>query len=86
MGVLPLELDPSVTAASLGLDGSELISITGIAEGELRPRGRAHVRAERADGRVVELDVAVRLDAPSEVEYYRHGGILRYVLRQLASS
>jgi aconitate hydratase len=85
MGVLPLELDPGVTVASLGLDGSESFDITGIGQGELRPRARARVRAEGADGRVTELEVLVRIDTASELEYFRHGGILRYVLRRLSA-
>ena len=86
MGILPLELGPGRELGSLGLDGSESFSITGIAGRELTPRGRAHVRAEGAAGRVVEFDARVRIDTAAEVDYYRHGGILRYVLRQLAAS
>jgi aconitate hydratase len=83
MGVLPLQFAEGKTAADYGLTGRERFSITGISRG-LRPRGKAHVRAERDDGRKVMFDVDVRLDTPIEVEYYRHGGILPYVLRQLA--
>jgi aconitate hydratase len=83
MGVLPLQFPEGKTAADYGLTGRERFSITGISRG-LRPRGKAQVRAERDDGRKVMFDVDVRLDTPIEVEYYRHGGILPYVLRQLA--
>jgi len=83
MGVLPLQFSEGKTAADYGLTGRERISITGISKG-LRPRARAQVRADRDDGRKVTFDVDIRLDTPIEVEYYRHGGILPYVLRQLA--
>jgi len=83
MGVLPLQFGEGKTAADYGLTGRERFTITGISKG-LRPRGKAQVRAERDDGRKVMFDVDVRLDTPIEVEYYRHGGILPYVLRQLA--
>ncbi|MBX6350482.1 MAG: aconitate hydratase AcnA [Clostridia bacterium] len=82
MGVLPLEFRPGDSAASLGLDGSERYSLTGIRE--LRPRGRVLVRAEREGGGAVEFETIARLDTPVELEYYRHGGILLYVLRRLA--
>ena len=78
MGVLPLEYEPGQSAESLGLTGSERISITGIAAG-LKPGQTLRVRADET-----EFVVRVRIDTPDEVEYYRHGGILKYVLRQLA--
>jgi len=83
MGVLPLQFSEGKSAADYGLTGRERFSITGIARG-LRPRAKAQVTAARDDGRKVTFDVDVRLDTPIEVEYYRHGGILPYVLRQLA--
>jgi aconitate hydratase A / 2-methylisocitrate dehydratase len=83
MGVLPLQFSEGKSAAAYELTGRERFSITGISRG-LRPRARAQVQAERDDGRKVMFDVDVRLDTPIEVEYYRHGGILPYVLRQLA--
>jgi aconitate hydratase len=83
MGVLPLQFSESKSASAYGLTGRERFSVTGISRG-LRPRARAQVQAERDDGRKVLFDVDVRLDTPIEVEYYRHGGILPYVLRQLA--
>ncbi len=85
MGVLPLQFAAGDSAASLGLDGHERYSVTGL--GALNhgttPKEVA-VRAEAEDGRVVEFGARVRIDTPMEAEYYRHGGILRYVLRQLA--
>ena len=83
MGVLPLQFVEGKTAAEYGLTGRERFTITGISKA-LRPRAKAQVRAERDDGWKVMFDVDVRLDTPIEVEYYRHGGILPYVLRQLA--
>ncbi|MGK2348073.1 aconitate hydratase AcnA [Actinomyces sp. W5033] len=85
MGVVPLQLPQGQTTASLGLDGTETFSIEGLTalnEG-LTPR-TVTVRAEKADGRVVSFDAVVRIDTPGEADYFRHGGILQYVLRQLA--
>ena len=82
MGVLPLEFMPGENAKTLGLDGSEVYDIIGISEG-LYPGKILTVRAKKSDGRVVEFKVKARLDTPIEVEYYKHGGILRYVLRKL---
>ena len=82
MGVLPLQLADGQTPEQLGLTGRETYQITGIAKG-LTPGGTVHVTAGRQDGGKAEFDVRVRLDTPIELEYYRHGGILQYVLRQL---
>ena len=79
MGVLPLEFPEGEDAAALGLDGSELYDISA-------PNGQAvAVRARRADGSVVEFAARSRIDTPKEREYFRHGGILPYVLRRLAA-
>ena len=86
MGVLPLQLAPGDSVASLGLDGTESFSITGLGafnEGSL-PK-ELTVVATRRDGTFVELRTRVRIDTPMEAEYFRHGGILHYVLRQLAA-
>ncbi len=82
MGILPLEFMPGENWRTLGLRGDEVYDILGIKEG-LYPRKKLTVRARRPDGEVVEFKVVARLDNPVEVEYYRHGGILKYVLRQL---
>ncbi|BAN90486.1 aconitate hydratase AcnA [Aeropyrum camini] len=82
MGVLPLEFMPGENAEKLGLDGSEEYDIIGIEEG-LHPGKILTVRARKSDGRVIEFKVKARLDTPIEVEYYKHGGILQYVLRKL---
>ena len=71
---------PGENAEKLGLDGSEVYDILGISEG-LYPGKILTVRARKEDGRVIEFKVKARLDTPIEVEYYKHGGILQYVLR-----
>ncbi|HEV1994612.1 MAG TPA: aconitate hydratase AcnA [Candidatus Acidoferrum sp.] len=81
MGVLPLEFAPGENRASLGLTGHELFSIEGVAA--LAPRKILRVRARSADGKETAFSVTARADTPEEVSYYRHGGILQYVLRQL---
>jgi aconitate hydratase len=82
MGVLPLQFPEGQSAASLGLSGREAFTLTGIAQG-LKPGGTVRVTATRQDGGTAAFDARVRLDTPIELEYYRHGGILPYVLRQL---
>ena len=87
MGVVPLQFPDGQSAESLGLDGTETFSITGLTvlnEGTT-PRTVA-VTAHKADGSAVSFDAVVRIDTPGEADYFRHGGILQYVLRQLASS
>jgi aconitate hydratase len=86
MGIAPLEFMGSDTVASLGLTGQEVIDIAGLAEGVgngFKSGREVTVRATAEDGKVTEFKVRVRLDTPQEVQYYRHGGILHYVLRQL---
>jgi aconitate hydratase len=83
MGVLPLCFLPGESAASLGLTGREVYEVTGVASG-LAPRAELSVRA-RADGAGERaFRVRVRIDTPNELDYYRHGGILPYVVRELA--
>ena len=84
MGVLPLQFPEGESYASLGLDGTETYDIAGIEalnDGET-PK-TVHVTATKADGTVVEFDAVVRIDTPGEADYYRNGGILQYVLRNL---
>jgi aconitate hydratase len=83
MGVLPLQFLGDDNADSLGLNGTETFHIGGIADG-LTPGCNLHVSATRDDGFKAEFDVLVRLDTPVDVEYFKHGGILQYVLRQLS--
>jgi aconitate hydratase len=91
MGVLPLQYLPSQTAESLGLDGTESFSITGVTElnNAVTPKTlkvvakpTAHSAAGKSE---VSFEVALRIDTPGEADYYRHGGILQYVLRSLVA-
>jgi len=84
MGVIPLQFPPGESAESLGLDGTETFDISGITalnDGQT-PR-TVHVTARKADGGAVEFDAVVRIDTPGEADYYRNGGILQYVLRNM---
>jgi len=88
MGLLPLEFRPGDTAATLGLTGAERYDVTGLAETLVDgfPLGKTvAVRATAADGTTREFQTTVRIDTPQELQYFRHGGILEYVLRQLAA-
>jgi aconitate hydratase len=85
MGILPLEFVHGATRTSLGLSGEEVYDITGVTE-RITPRSIMHVKASDVNGHVKTFEVRVRIDTPDEAEYYRHGGILQYVLRQLRSS
>jgi len=85
MGVLPLQFPDGVGVASLGLDGTETFDLVGLTGG-LRPRQETPLAIRRAGGRVEEIRVRVRIDTPIEVDYYRHGGILPFVLRQLVTA
>jgi len=83
MGVLPLQFREGTNAETLRLDGSEVFDITGLEGGEITPRKDLTLRVRRADGDEQEVPVTLRIDTPIEIEYYRHGGILPFVLRQL---
>ncbi|SHI59921.1 aconitase [Actinomyces denticolens] len=85
MGVVPLQFPAGQSAASLGLDGTESFSITGLTalNDGVTPRTVA-VRADRADGTATIFEAVVRIDTPGEADYFRNGGILQYVLRSLA--
>ena len=86
MGVLPLQFPEGESATSLGLDGTETFEITGVAElNEGRTPRMVKVSARKDSGDPVEFDAGVRIDTPGEAEYFRHGGILQYVLRSLLS-
>ena len=88
MGILPLQYRPGDTAESLGLTGEETIDVTGLAgtaEGERLPR-ELSVTATGPDGTSSAFTVTLRIDTPKEEDYYRHGGILLYVLRQLRAA
>jgi aconitate hydratase len=84
MGVLPLQFAEGVSRESLGLDGSEVFDLTGIAGG-ITPGMTVTLKATKADGAFVEAALKCRIDTAGEADYYRHGGILPYVLRSLAA-
>jgi aconitate hydratase len=85
MGILPLQYAAGQNRESLGLTGEETYAIVGIAA-KLEPGMTVTVSATDAKGKATTFDALVRIDTPDEAEYYRHGGILQYVLRQLAAS
>ena len=82
MGILPLQYNDGDTAESLGLSGREVFNIEGLGDGSAK---QVTVSAVAEDGSEKRFQARVRIDTPQEVEYYRHGGILQYVLRQLAA-
>jgi aconitate hydratase len=82
MGVLPLQFLPGENVASLGLTGTETFDITGIANG-LEPHEELTVVARADDGGEISFQVECRIDSDVEIEYYRHGGVLQYVLRRM---
>ena len=84
MGILPLQFKEGESVQSLGLTGLETFSITGLSGG-IRPGMNVAVKASAAGGKAKEFTALVRIDTPAEVEYYRYGGILPYVLSQLAA-
>jgi aconitate hydratase len=81
MGVLPLQFKPGETRETLGLTGTEIFEINGIST--LVPRAELTVKARRTDGTVITFQTLARVDAPVEVDYLAHGGILPAVLRQI---
>lgn len=82
MGVMPLQFHPGTSARTLQLLGDERFDVIGI-DAELRPQQSVGLRIFRADGRIDETALLLRIDTPTEVDYFRHGGILPYVLRDL---
>jgi aconitate hydratase len=82
MGVLPLQFKEGVSAQSLDLDGSETFDVVGLGGG-IKPQQDVTLIIHRANGAIEEVPVKLRIDTPIEIDYYRHGGILPYVLRQL---
>jgi aconitate hydratase len=84
MGVLPLQFPEGVTRRTLALDGSESFDLTGLAEG-VTPRMAVPCRITRADGSSEEVSLLCRIDTADEADYFRHGGILNYVLRSIAA-
>ena len=84
MGVLPLQFKPGEGIDALGLDGREVLEITGLSGG-LKPGQVVTVHATRDDGSEFSFEAIARLDTPVEVEYYRNGGVLHTILRRLAN-
>jgi len=82
---MPLVFDEGHTWQSLGITGAETVSIKGLAGGELKPRQKLTAVVTFADGSVKDVPVICRIDTLDELEYYKNGGILHYVLRQLAA-
>jgi len=83
MGVLPLQFADGKDAAAYGLTGHESFDV--IVDDNLQPLQKVHVKATAPDGKVTEFDATCRIDTPVEVDYYRNGGILHYVLRRMAA-
>ena len=82
MGVLPLQFTGDDTRETLGLDGTEKFDINGVAEG-LRPRSELSCVIHRADGSSVDVKLLCRIDTLDELDYYKNGGILQYVIRNM---
>jgi aconitate hydratase len=84
MGVIPLQFADGESWQTLGLDGSETIDIEGVTE--IAPRAKVTVKITKADGSVVSIETLCRIDTANELDYYKHGGILHYVLRSLVAA
>ena len=82
MGVLPLQFVDGANAQSLGLNGSEIFSVTGLSD-SIQPGQMVTLEIERTPGKTQLVPVKLRIDTPIEIDYYRHGGILQFVLRDL---
>jgi aconitate hydratase len=84
MGVIPLQFKDGESWQTLGLDGTETVDIEGVTE--IAPRAQVTVKITRADGSVVNIETLCRIDTANELDYYKHGGILHYVLRSLVAA
>jgi aconitate hydratase len=84
MGVLPLQFKEGTSARTLNLDGTEVFDVLGLGR-DLKPQQDLTLRLTRASGQVETVPVRCRIDTPIEVDYYQHGGILPFVLRQLVA-
>ncbi len=88
MGILPMQFVDGQTVESLGLTGEEIYDFAGLAAliaSKFATGKSFKVKATAPDGKVKELEAKIRIDTPQEIEYFEHGGILQYVLRQLAA-
>ncbi|CAI8826857.1 aconitate hydratase 1 [Pseudomonas donghuensis] len=86
MGVLPLQFKPGQNRKSLALDGRERIDILGLSHAQVQPHMTLNLKISREDGRQEQIEVLCRIDTLNEVEYFKAGGILHYVLRQLIAA
>ncbi|MGF6591171.1 aconitate hydratase AcnA [Pseudomonas sp. 2835] len=86
MGVLPLQFKPGQNRKSLALDGRERIDILGLSDAQVQPHMTLNLKISREDGRQEQIEVLCRIDTLNEVEYFKAGGILHYVLRQLIAA
>jgi aconitate hydratase len=84
MGVLPLQFKEGTTAQSLKLNGTEIFDVIGLSPA-IKPQQDLTLRIDRGEGAVDLIPVRCRIDTPIEIDYYQHGGILPYVLRQILS-
>jgi aconitate hydratase len=84
MGVLPLQFPAGVNRETLGMSGDEVINLTGLSDG-VTPAMTVKAEISFADGRVEHIDLLARIDTDGEAAYFKNGGILQYVLRQLAA-
>ena len=84
MGVLPLQFKEGTTAQTLKLDGTETYDVVGL-DANIKPQQDLTLQITRKDGSVENVPVRCRIDTPIEIDYYQHGGILPYVLRQLVA-
>lgn len=85
MGVLPLQFLHDNTVESLGLTGEEVISLTGLSD-DLKPGQTVKAQAVRQNGEITDFELLCRIDTINEVDYFKNGGILQYVLRQLIAA
>jgi aconitate hydratase len=85
MGVLPLQFMDGASYTSLNIKGDETFSILGV-DSQMQPRQQLTLEITRQDGSVEQVPLLSRIDTPIEVEYYRHGGILPYVLRDILAN
>jgi aconitate hydratase len=85
MGVLPLQFIGTDSVETLGITGKETFDLRGL-EGEIKPQQLATLVIHRENGDTQEVQVLLRIDTPIEVDYYKHGGILPFVLRQLLAA
>ncbi|MBC7900540.1 MAG: aconitate hydratase [Saprospiraceae bacterium] len=83
MGVLPLQFQDGQSAVTLNLDGTETFNLSGLAGIDVKPRQTVQLKIYRSDGSTEDVSLILRIDTPIELEYYKGGGILQYVLRQL---